>query len=847
MKDIIVGKLRIQLISDGIIRIEKAREGKFEDRNTFFIPNRDFYNKELEYEIKERKGIIDIYFSGYDIRVKKSGLGMGAVSLYRGNHCVYRYHNGKNKGELPSYSKTPEVFALFDQPRILVPSYGYHVGNWDDAYNGYVIEKDALDVYLILAHKDPKKLRSHYLSLTGRPELLRLSAFGSWNSKYYAYTQKEAQDIIHDYQSHDVPLDNVVIDTDWREMASGIGYDVNTKLFPDMKAYFDFAHQNHIEIMFNDHPEPQPDATSVLSPTEIAFREEKLQHLLSMGLDYWWYDRNWSTKLISPDGIIHPETWGMYLFHDITNHEYRKKAKGKAQRRVGLMSNVDNIANGHYYGIQNSASHRYPFQWTGDIGSTSNDLYENIEDILKAGENCIPYVHPDCGGHIGNPDKELFIRWMQLGCFFPVFRPHCTNAVIRTREPWQYDEETTDIVRESIKRRYRLLPMFYACAYRSYCDGTPLLQRISSVYSEEKEADQYRGEFLFGNLLVAYPDYEKARQLETTPLPEKCFVSPVHATFYGERELGGRPLLEKEFSKIDFSADGTPFAEGLPVYDFSCRMETVIHLDEVRSLAFVVDDGIRVMVDGETYVEDWSCHSVETLVGKELTPGDHRITLEYFQGGGEAVLRLYLVKKTKQKNGMIYLPKGEWLDPYTGKNYVGGKTITRLYSLDETPLFVKRGTISLLAPDSNNTKTQSWDRLTFDYYPSKTGHDASFFYEDDRETVAYQNGEYRKMDYEASFDKATHSLLLDFHAAEGTFPGADEKKEITVKCHSFYDTPVEKVLLNGNEISYTVNRRNLKAKILSNEDSAPDSDIVLIIFTHEMTKEDRLSIVLEKR
>lgn len=121
------------------------------------------------------------------------------------------------------------------------------------------------------------------------------------------------------------------------------------------------------------------------------------------------------------------------------------------------MSNIDNVSNGYYYHITNSASHRYPFQWTGDITSSSSSLMENIYDICRANLNEIIYANPDCGGHIGNPDKELFLKWMQVGSLLPVLRPHCSNMVIRYREPWNYDEETEDICRNYFSLRYRLL------------------------------------------------------------------------------------------------------------------------------------------------------------------------------------------------------------------------------------------------------------------------------------------------------------------------------------------------------------------------------------------------------
>ena len=58
-----------------------------------------------------------------------------------------------------------------------------------------------------------------------------------------AYTEEEARQLILDYENYNVPQDNIVIDTDWRAASDrGIGYDVDTKLFPDMKRFMDFAH-----------------------------------------------------------------------------------------------------------------------------------------------------------------------------------------------------------------------------------------------------------------------------------------------------------------------------------------------------------------------------------------------------------------------------------------------------------------------------------------------------------------------------------------------------------------------------------------------------------------------------
>lgn len=76
--------------------------------------------------------------------------------------------------------------------------------------------------------------------------------------------------------------------------------------------FFAFAHKNDVDIMFNDHPEPLEGAKNVFSLEEIKYRKDNLSRLMELGLDYWWYDRNWTTKLISPTKHISPETLGDY-------------------------------------------------------------------------------------------------------------------------------------------------------------------------------------------------------------------------------------------------------------------------------------------------------------------------------------------------------------------------------------------------------------------------------------------------------------------------------------------------------------------------------------------------------
>ncbi len=830
MENITIGNIRVQLLSDDIIRIEYGKSEKFENRNTFFIPNRsDFDKSQVAYSVNENV----ICFGEYELYIPEGAKSLNGVKLEKNGKRVYSYKTLKNSGELPPLDKTPDVFAISDTPRIIVPDGGYSVNRKGE----YEIEENVQDIYLLLCNCDAKKLRKLYVELTGRPELVRLSTLGGWNSKYYAYTEEEAKQLILDYEKHDVPLDVMVIDTDWRSCENGWGYDINKKLFPDMKRFMDFAHSHGVEIMFNDHPEPV-DGKQVFDPEEIAYRESNLQSLMEKGLDIWWYDRNWGTKLVSPTENVRWETFGLYLFADITEHYWQKVSNDtEICRRPVIMGNVVDVSTGSYFDIKDSASHRYSIQWTGDIGSDPGVISQEVENLIKCGNNAIPYMNSDCGGHIGNPDKEGFIRWMQYGALSPVFRPHCTNCVERTREPWVFDEETLDIVREYNNLRYRLLPVIYKNAYESYENGLPIFRALGFNYPKDKRAISCNSEYLLGrDILISPIGGERPYAVD-----KNSYVKPVEATYYNGRELKGEPIANAEYNALDIVLNHTSPEKGVPVYDFSARFTTVLKFREPVELYIRCDDGATVYIDGEKVLEDKTLHAAWVFDLKRLEADrEYKVEIEYFQAGGEACCELLAKKIVEHTDAYkTYLPAGKWLDPFDGKVYLGGKTVKREYGLREMPLFIRLGALIPLAYEAHNTKEQKWNKLVLDYYPDKSATDIGYIYEDDGETTAYKFGRYRTTEYSAEYDKTKNAYVVKIFAAKGEFDGDKcfARREITVKYHLSVGNKVKRVTVNGEEAGFVTTKKDVDAFPLNVGRSAPDGDVISVPFVCDANKE----------
>ena len=842
MVEFIVGKVRVQFPVRDVVRIERMRKGKFCDADTLFVPDRSEFPGWNGAEMEETARGSIFSFGEYRLVVPSGGRSLSGVCLERNGKRVWRYKRTANTGELPAPGSTPEVFVLSDVPRIPIPAGGY--ASSERKTSAYKVDEGAEDIYLLLCGKDCKKLRRLYVTVAGRCELVRRSVLGLWDSRWYAYDEESAKQRILDYAAHDLPLDCLVIDTDWRAaFKRGIGYDVNTTLFPDLKRFFAFAHEHGVEVMFNDHPEPVEGAKDVFDPVEVRYREEHLQKLMTLGLDTWWYDRNWHTKLISPTPAIRPETLGMYLFYDITRHFYEKRARGDVFRRPVIMANVCNVANGRYdgsgeYSIADSASHRYSIQWTGDIHSDEAALGQEVETLVKAGANCIPYLNADCGGHTGNPDKTGYIRWMQFGAFSPVLRPHCTRGLLRSREPWAYDEETLDIVRRYIRLRYRLLPYLYSLAHESFDTGIPMCRALGFEYPGDRRACAETSEYLLGKDLLVAPIARYGEKWAA--LPKSCYAAPVRATYYAGRECGGKPLCTAQYEELSIYLDGTSPHPGVPVCDFSARFETTLCSASEEELAVLSDDGVTVWLDGKKVYEDGQTHAAQYARVGVLRPGvRHKVVIEYFQADGAACIALGLVQADRRflpEARDVYFPAGKWINVFTGKVYAGARTQPVPCPLVQMPLFVRAGALLPLAPDAPNTRAQSWDRLAFALFPSPDAMGCGELVEDDGETTGYLHGEVRTCRYEARYDRIANCCRVRFFAAEGDYGTPEDVRAIELEIHLVAVKRVVRVLLDGKPLEFTLKKRDRTAFPLSFDGNAPDADVVCATFSFPVSK-----------
>ena len=535
VSEVKVGDLRIQLLSDTVLRVEERADGVFENRASYLVPDRSGWEK-TQFEVKEQNGETQIFVKdgesdaiAYVVHVPDGSPKAESVYVTDAAGNVLWNFAGMTSTNvyLPSPSDELKSWYFTESPRVIPSEYGYS-GESDEPLQGWEFDSDAVDTYVFLPGGSYSQFTSDYVKLTGRSEMVSLQMLGFWDSRYYAYTADTALQQIKDYTDRGYAIDVLVIDTDWRNGTSGSGYEINTDLFPNMAEFLEDCHDLGVNVCFNDHPDPLSSTENSLDKEEVQFRKEHLTLLLSLGLDYWWYDRNWTTALKPIDEELSVYAFGMYAYNWVTD-EYLQSIKdlNAYAERALMMSNIDGCQHGVWTYASDITAHRYSIQWTGDIHADEDDLAQEIyASIFGSAEVGIPYISSDLGGHNQMVTNELYGRWFQYGALSAICRVHCMKNMQGQpgRMPWIYGETAEEIAHTYQDMRYRLLPLYYELARENYDTGLPIVRRLDIVYPQYAEASR-NDEYLLGDYILVAP-------IATAEKDENGVVSDTRTVFF---------------------------------------------------------------------------------------------------------------------------------------------------------------------------------------------------------------------------------------------------------------------------------------------------------------------------
>ena len=596
-------KYRITVLTERLVRFEYSEKGEFNDSLTELVKNRKFsvpkyqvskvantlnietkYLK-IEYSVEKpfnkglRVSLVNTDTWWHYGRKEAANFGTTGVSL----------EDSKTDVKLIKGLYSPSGIATIDDSKSLIIEPG-----------GVLAKRvnDSLDIYLFGYRNDFNLALKDYFELTGKPPLLPRYVFGIWYGKNSAFNDIAVLNRVTTFAKHEIPLSVMMLNHDWHTMSekyTKTGFSWNKALFPNPSDFVKKMHTKNVAIGLNINPtdgilmheEAYQKAISYLSlqngrPVPFMAMDPRfmdvyfkllIHPLEKIGIDFFWIDYYNKKDLKSLK---------------ILNH-YHMKNSSKGEKRGLIMSRSSTVG-----------AHREGILYSGEL-LVSWDTLKKLPYFNAAASNIgLSYWSHDIGGtKLGTEDRELYLRFIQLGTFSPILRLYSDGGKFYRREPWNWDLKTFSIAKDYLKLRNRLVPYIYSEAYKYHKHGVPMIQPL--YYKTPVIYDQplYRNQYNFGTELLVAPitikkDTILDRVIHRFYLPpgtwydfktgKKFFGNKAYTLFYKDEDF---PVFARTGSIIPMAKYHVTLPKSLPPV-----MEIHVFPGQSNNYELYEDDGI---------------------------------------------------------------------------------------------------------------------------------------------------------------------------------------------------------------------------------------------------------------
>jgi len=145
--------------------------------------------------------------------------------------------------------------------------------------------------------------------------------------------------------------------------------------------------------------------------------------------------------------------------------------------------------------------------------------------------------------------------------------------------------------------------------------------------------------------------------------------------YYANTDMIGEPTLVRSDTAINFDWGTGPPASGIPADSFSVRWTRTLNFEEgIYRFRTVVDDGMRLFVDGILLIDTWQDGARRELTAdRRMTAGEHALRVEYYERGGHAIAQVRWDKVSSTVTGDVRW-RGEY---WSNVNLNGDPTLVR--------------------------------------------------------------------------------------------------------------------------------------------------------------------------
>jgi alpha-D-xyloside xylohydrolase len=488
--------------------------------------------------------------------------------------------------------------------------------------------------YMIIGGDNLDEVISHYTHLTGRPALPPAWSYGLWLSTSFTtnYNEETVTSFIDGMLARDIPLDVFHFDCFWMKEYEWCNFTWDTDAFPDPAGILSRLKEKGLKIcvwinsyigqksplfaeaadkgyLIKDRNggvwqwdlwQPGMGIVDFTNPEAVVWYQSHLRRLMDEGVDCFKTD--FGERI--PVECKYFDGSDPYKMHNYYTQLFNKavfdvleEVKGKNEAVLFARSAT-------------AGGQQFPVHWGGDCEATYESMAESLRGGLSLAVCGFGFWSHDISGFENTATPDLYKRWVAFGLFSSHSRLHGSSSY---RVPWNFDDESSDVLRFFTKYKLRLMPYIYAASVAAHEKGLPAMRPMVMDFYDDPVCQTLDRQYMFGpNILVA-PVFNAQGETQTY-LPEGIWTH----LFTGEAVEGGRyvnatydyfglPVYVKPNSIIAMGRDENPKSA---VYEY--HENPVLHAYEINEQgaeAAIVDRFGKLrykvlikMVNGETKI-----------------------------------------------------------------------------------------------------------------------------------------------------------------------------------------------------------------------------------------------------
>lgn len=413
-----------------------------------------------------------------------------------------------------------------------------------------------------------------YAKITGTAELPPLWALGYQQCRWSYYPEKRVREIAAEFRKRQIPCDVIHLDIDYMEGFRCFTW--SKEAFPNPPAMIKDLDAQGFKVVVIIDPgiKSDPDYDIYKQGMEQDFFCKRADGALMEGdvwpgkcvfPDYtdpkvreWWSSQFKCLVEAGVRGVWNdmnePAVFEMGTFPEDVRHDYDGEdvSHRKAHNIYGHLMSKATAAGLQKYLMPNrpfvitrscyAGAQRWASVWTGDNVSEWDHLWLANVQCQRLAVSGISFAGSDIGGFIGEPDGELYTRWIQLATFHPLMRTHsASNETGFNQEPWSFGSKYEFIVKRFIQLRYRLLPYMYTTFWQYSHYGTPMLRPLAFVAQQDPQTYNRSHEFMLGDaLLISHVDAPGVKEKEVYLPAGRWYY------FFNDKAYDGGQLIKIE-------------------------------------------------------------------------------------------------------------------------------------------------------------------------------------------------------------------------------------------------------------------------------------------------------------